>query len=92
MQEEVIQKLVIWRGFFKNQLLAAKDLWWSKDTRNSVQVHKATDVHHDHRPTRSSEVARMRQDMDKIQATQGTERCRSLLLYLPFVYKCAIFP
>ncbi len=24
MQEEVIQKLVIWWGFFKNQLLAAR--------------------------------------------------------------------
>ncbi len=92
MQEEVIQKLVIWRGFFKNQLLVAKDLWWSKNTRNSVQVNKATDVHHDHRPTRSSEVAKMHQDMDKIQAMQGTECCRSISLYLPFVYKCTIFP
>ncbi len=45
MQEEVIQKLVIRWGFFKNQLLVAKDLWWSKNTRNSVQVNKATDVH-----------------------------------------------
>ncbi len=49
-------------------------------------------MHHDCRPTRSSEVAKMRQDMVNIQATQGTECCRSLLLYLPFVYKCAIFP
>ncbi len=86
------KKLVIWRGFFKYQLLAAKDLWWSKNTRNNVQVNKATDVHHNHRPTRSSEVAKMCQDMDKIQATQGTECCRSLSLYLQFVYKCAIFP
>ena len=90
MQEEVIQKLVIWRGFFKNQLLAAKDLWWSKNTRNSVQVNKATDVHHC--LTRSSEVAKVCQDMDKILATQGTKCCRSLSLYLPFVHKCAIFP
>ncbi len=43
MQKEVIQKLVIWRGFFKNQLLVAKDLWWNKNTRNSVQFNKATD-------------------------------------------------
>ncbi len=92
MQEEVIQKLVIWRGFLK-QLLAAKDLWWSKNTRNSVQVNKATDVHHDHRPTRRSEVTKMRQDMDKIQAMQGTECCRSIsLYYFPFVYQCTIFP
>ncbi len=92
MQEEAIQKLVTWRGFFKNQLLAAKDLLWSKNTMNSVQVNKATDVHHDHRPTRSSQVSKMCQDMDKIQTTQGTECCRSLLLYFPFVYKYAIFP
>ena len=92
MQEEAIQKLVTWRGFFKNQLLVAKDLLWSKNTMNSVQVNKATDVHHDHHPTRSSEVSKMCQDRDKIQTTQGTECCRSLLLYFPFVYKCAIFP
>ncbi len=73
--------------------MAAKDLlWWSKNTRNRVQVNKATDVHHDHHPTRSSEVSKMRQDMDKIHATQGMECCRSLLLHLPFVCKCAIFP
>ena len=70
-------------SFFKKQLLVAKDFWWRKNTRSSVQVNKATDVHHDHRPTRSSEVAKMCQDMDKIQATQGTECCRSLSLYLP---------
>ncbi len=88
MQEEVVQKLVIRQGFFKNQLLGAKDLWWSKNTRSSIQVNKGPDVRHDHHPTRSSEVAKMCQDMNKIQATQGTECCRSLLLHLPFLY-CA---
>ncbi len=32
-----LQKLVIRRSFFKNQLLVAKDLWWSKNTRNRKQ-------------------------------------------------------
>ncbi len=30
MQKEVIQKLVIWRGFFKNQLLAANQEFWRR--------------------------------------------------------------
>ncbi len=80
MQEEVVQKLVIRWGFFKNQLLVAKDLWWSNNTRSSIQANKANDVHHDHHSTRSSEFTKMCQDMDKIQATQGSEFCRSLSL------------
>ncbi len=87
--KEVFQKLLIRWGFFKNQLLVAADLWWSKNTKKSV---KAPGVHHDHHPTRGSEVAKMCHDMVRIQATQGTECCRSLLLYLPIVYKCMIFP
>ncbi len=89
MQKEVVQKLVTRWGFFKNQLLVAADLWWSKNTRNSV---KAADVHHYHHPTTGSEVAKMSQDMVRIQATQETECCRSLLFYLPFMYNCMIFP
>ena len=51
--------------------------------RNSVQVNKATDVHHDHCPTRSSGVTKMCQDMDKIRATQGAELLqKSFVVYL----------
>ncbi len=58
-KKKLFQKLVTRWGFFKNQLLVAADLWWSKNARNSV---KAADVHHDHHPTTGSEVAKMCQD------------------------------
>ena len=41
-QKKLFKKLLIRQGFFKNQLLVAKDFWWSKNTRNSVQVNKAS--------------------------------------------------
>ena len=88
MQEEVIQKLVTWRGFFKNQLLVAKDLWWSKNTRNSIQVEKATDVHHQPGVLKSQRCVKT---WTRSRPHKGRNTA-VFLLYLPFVYNCAIFP
>ncbi len=93
MPEEVIQKLIMRRGFFKNLLLVAKDLWWSKNTRNNIQVNKATDVHHDHHQTRGSEIAKMSQDMNKIQDARDGMVQKSFIVSPICVYcKCAVFP
>ncbi len=86
-KKKLFQKLVTRWDFFKNQLLVAADLWWSKNTSNSV---KAADVHHDHHPTTSSEVAKMCKD-------PGHARDRMLqksFVVSPIcVYrKCMIFP
>ncbi len=79
--KKLFRKLAIWQDFFKIHLLVAHDLWWITNIRNSVQVNKAFGgVHHYHHPARSSEIARMHQDIDiTIQALQGVN------VHKPFV-------